>query len=293
VNPTATLVIIDRLQQPGGVWAPQNHYTGLRTNNILGTYEFSDVALAADGATYGVPAGAVHAPGEAVGKYLAACADRWDLRRRMRCGIEVVSAEKIAEGWRVVVTRGEGGDDGDDKEEVLDCAKLVVATGLTARPRGVTLAGADEFAGELLPFHGLPAAAGRVCADQETQRVVVMGGSKAGYDAAYLFATEGKKKVDWVISRSGFGPTWMAPPFVGPGRAISLEKVTTARMAGWFCACVWEGEAWLEKKIRRWLHGTWLGGILVRAFYGGLEAEVRKVSGLDAKEMKGLMPDAR
>ena len=108
-SPTTSLLIIDRQQSLGGVWAKEKLYPGLRTNNQLGTFEFSDFSMHSE---FGVQAGK-HVSGESLNLYLEAYAEKWGLVKRMKLGVEVETCEKVGledearEGmWRVKVTRG-------------------------------------------------------------------------------------------------------------------------------------------------------------------------------------------
>lgn len=91
VNPHAKMVIFDRAKSIGGVWATERDYPGLKTNNMLGTYEYPDFPM--DPNTYGVQPGEF-IPGRVVHKYLADFATAFDLVKLIRFQSRVVSADK-------------------------------------------------------------------------------------------------------------------------------------------------------------------------------------------------------
>ncbi|KAK5223530.1 hypothetical protein LTR96_008660 [Exophiala xenobiotica] len=98
--------------------------------------------------------------------------------------------------------------------------------------------------------------------DADAQVVTVVGASKTGYDAVHLFASQGKK-VDWIVRESGGGGVWMSLPWVmmGPWRVL-LEHTATMRFMSWFSPCIW-GDYDGYGFLRRLLHGTWLGRLIV------------------------------
>lgn len=45
LEPDINLLVIDSNQSVGGVWAKENLYPGLKTNNLVGTYEYTDYQM--------------------------------------------------------------------------------------------------------------------------------------------------------------------------------------------------------------------------------------------------------
>ena len=78
----------------GGVWAQENLYPGLRANNLVGTYEFSDFPMHEG---FGVRRGE-HIPGKVVHEYFRQYPERFGLARRLLLGWKVRSAELVAGG---------------------------------------------------------------------------------------------------------------------------------------------------------------------------------------------------
>jgi hypothetical protein len=78
VNSEANVAVFEEAWTVEGVWARHRLYPGLRTNNLLGTCEYSDFPL--DAETYGVQAGRP-IPGDVICRYLAEYAENfWHLR---------------------------------------------------------------------------------------------------------------------------------------------------------------------------------------------------------------------
>ena len=270
LSPSAKVIILDSSSTIGGVWAEHRVYPGLKSNNLLGTYEYSDFPM--DEETFNVQRGQ-HIPGQAIHDYLQKYAEAFDLFRRIRFNSKVVVAEKHGdEGWLLMI-REEKCNEIDRK---LLARKVIIATGLTSEPFLAQLDGIAKFDAPL--FH---------CKDfaQHTdslissKNVVVYGGGKSGWDMAYTYASAGVK-VDWVIRDSGRGPAWMSPPYVTPLKKW-LEKLVHTRFLTWFSPCIW-GDADGYSGIRRFLQGTFIGRWIVRSFWWILANDVLSLNNYDA-----------
>lgn len=103
INPTASIVVLDKGSSVGGVWALDRLYPGLKTNNHFGTFEFSDLAMSWEG--FGPDD---HIPGRHVHDYLHNYAERFDLLRHIRfhCSVES-AADEGNEGWTLAVAHTE------------------------------------------------------------------------------------------------------------------------------------------------------------------------------------------
>ncbi|MCJ1381655.1 hypothetical protein MMC17_004766 [Xylographa soralifera] len=286
--PSSPLLILDANASIGGVWATENLYPGLKSNNLLGTYEYSDFSMR--GEEYGIKIGE-HIPGTVIHEYMERFVDWAGLREHLRLRTRVLDAEEMEGGKGWVVQCLEIGGDGAQKNYEVQCEKLVVATGVTCVPMPIRFAGQETFDAPIVNFASLAKVAKTLVADENVKHVTVYGGSKAAYDCVYMFVRAGKQ-VTWVIRRSGHGPTWMAPAYVylGPFRCW-LEKLTTTRLFTWFSPCVWgnaDGFGW----IRGCLHGTKLGRKVVDGFWGKLSEETLKQTGLSDgnEELKKLVP---
>ncbi|KAJ5772474.1 hypothetical protein N7520_003003 [Penicillium odoratum] len=277
VNPDSNVLLLEAASSVGGVWASHRLYSGLKSNNMLGTYEFSDFPM--DEATFGVKPGQ-HIPGEVVQRYLVAYAEHFKFLDLIRLNHAVESAERNLDGsWKLNVSH-------EGKSLTVKTKKLIVATGITSQAYLPTFKGQDDFAAPL--FH---------CRDmlqyereifKSEKQVTVFGGTKSAWDAVYACATAGMK-VDWIIRESGHGPCWMAPPYVTPLKKW-LEKLVTTRFLTWFSPCIW-GEADGYSGVRNFLHGTWLGRKIVDAFWAVLADDVVQLNGYDKHpETKKLKP---
>jgi len=267
-NPSATLVILDSAQSIGGVWATERLYPGLKTNNMLGTYEYPDFPM--DEKTFGVKPGEF-IPGPVVHRYLDAFAERFNLKHRIQFGTKVVSAIKGVDGWELCLS-AEGLE-----SPRLTAQKLVLATGNTSEPQLPAFPGAETFTAPM--FHVKDLAA-RIDTIPSPREIVVIGGTKSAWDAAHAFAhVDGNQTVHMVIRQSGHGPIWMAPPRVTPFN-LWLEKLVHTRLLTLFSPCIWGLHDGFVKS-RNFLHGTAFGRWIVNAFWHVLADDVRKLNGYD------------
>jgi Pyridine nucleotide-disulphide oxidoreductase len=262
------VVVLDSASSIGGVWAKDRLYPGLKSNNMLGTYEYSDFPM--DEPTFGVKPGQ-HVPGDVVHKYLQCYAERFDIYRRIRFRCKVDSAKKEKNGWILRISA-----ENSEPQSQLWTEKLIVATGLMSEPLLPKFTGSSTFRAPL--FHCRDFAAHRDLLDS-AKTVAILGGSKSAWDVAYEFASSGVK-VNWIISSSGHGPAWMAPPYVTPLKRW-LEKLVHTRFLTWLSPCIW-GFADGYSRVRRILHGTWVGRWIVAAFWRILVNDVLTLNQYDA-----------
>ena len=296
LEPQLRLVIFESGASVGGVWAEQNIFPGLKSNNLVGTYEYTDFPM---DEKFGVKY-PEHIPGEVIAHYFRQYADQNDLMKRIELKTKVISAEKTQEGWNLglqSLPNRAGYSDVDRHQEIrlpiqryITCSKLIVATGLTSSPRSLNIEGRNDFEAPVLHYGDFAQQAGRICEDMSIQKVTVYGGGKAAHDIVYLMAMHGKQ-VNWVIRKSGYGPTYMAPShvFIGPFRCW-LEKLTATRPLTWFSPCVW-GDADGFSYLRSCLHGTRVGRWIVNAFWDKLGSDlVAQTHIAEHEETRKLMP---
>ena len=284
LNPSAKIVVLEAAPTIGGVWAKHRLYPGLKSNNMVGTYEYSDFPM--DESTFGVKPGE-HIPGQVVHDYLRSYAEKFDVYRRIifDTKVETVERQQGGGGWILTVKMSNGNDGAGDTIQLF-AHKLVIATGLTSEPFLPDIPGSASFDAPL--FH-----CGYLLDHADTlfksaTNVAVFGGTKSAWDAAYAFASHGIT-VDWVIRESGHGPVWMAPPYVTPLK-IWLEKLVTTRFLTWFSPCVW-GDWDGFPSIRRFFHGSAVGRKIVDGFWAVLANDVKDLNGYDKHpEMKKLKP---
>ena len=246
----------------GGVWSEQNLYEGIKTNNLVGTYEFSDFPLFAE-PEYGVKENQ-HIPGTVMYRYLVDYAKHFDIFRLIKFHMDVAQIEKLDGGWRISANNTQAA--GMMTRKLWECKKLIMANGLSSTPRPVSFPGQEDFDKPIFNHGGLKDKALAVAKDPEVKTITVVGASKIGYDAVYLFASHGKQ-VEWVVRESGGGAIWMSRPWIPLGPVtVMLEHVVTTRFFTWFSPCIWgsyDGFGW----IRKMLHGTSGGRWLVHNFW--------------------------
>ncbi|KAI4121467.1 MAG: hypothetical protein LQ338_006344 [Usnochroma carphineum] len=307
LSPRTNLLILDSQHSIGGVWAKENLYPGLRTNNQLGTFEFTDFNIS--DACPGKVSPGEHIQGEVVHEYLYKYAERFDLLKRIRLGYKVLTAEHLPRGWKLTIvptpdtTSIPEVDDyesdtlrQDASTTTLTTSKLFVCTGMTSKPVPISLPGSSTFTPPLLTFHSFRQQASHLLSSRDIHHVAIYGGAKSAYDVVYAFASrstpENPKRVTWIIRESGHGPVYMAPAhiYLGPLRCW-LELLVTVRLLTWFSPCIW-GERDGFGFVRRWLHNTRIGRWVVQAFWKKLGGDVVAQTGLRTKgpEVAKLLP---
>ena len=217
IEPQTELLIIDLNETVGGVWAKENIYPGLRSNNLLGTYEYTDFPMHKE---FGVKK-EEHIPGETIYEYFKQFAEKFDLTRRILLRSKLTTAEKVVDGWKLSITTV--GKPADQTRNTT-CSKLIVATGLTSSPVPIDIKGQDTFDAPVVNFAHFRQEAAGLLKDPSIEHVAVYGGAKAAYDTVYMLASHGKR-VSWIIRASGHGPTYMAPGkvFWGCLRLIAIS----------------------------------------------------------------------
>ncbi|KAI0015922.1 FAD/NAD(P)-binding domain-containing protein [Xylariomycetidae sp. FL0641] len=271
-QPESSLVVFDSQSSLGGTWAEERLYPGLKSNNLLGTYEYPDFPM--DTPTFGVKHGE-HMPGGVIHRYLTAYAEKFGIADLVRLNTKVVTAEhqETAQGgWILTVANT---TDGADTSKVY-ARRVIFVTGLTSEPFLPHFDGQETFGGPI--FHGKHFKQHRDTLDT-AKAVTVFGGSKFAWDAVYAYASAGVK-VEWVIRSSGHGPCWIAPEYVTPLKRW-IEGLANTRFLTWFSPCVW-GDADGYGAIRRLLHGTRPGRALVDGFWHVLGRDVLALNGFDA-----------
>ncbi|OJJ73396.1 hypothetical protein ASPBRDRAFT_670785 [Aspergillus brasiliensis CBS 101740] len=275
------IVLLEKRPTLGGVWSEENCYEGLKTNNLGGTYEFTDFPM---GAKYGVKDDG-HIPGSALHRYLNDFAVHFDIFRRIHFEIQVLEIEKLEQGWRLTTK---------NKDSTLTiiyaCEKLIMSTGLSSTPNPIKIRGIDEFKRPVINHSQLREQGARIAQDPNVKHVTVVGASKTGYDVVHLMASNGKK-VDWVIRESEGGAVWMASPWAKfAGAKTKLEYLVTMRFFTWFSPCIFgdfDGFSW----IRKALHQTRLGRYIVHRFWEGIRMDIIDRNGCRKEEcLKYLEP---
>ncbi|RMZ87300.1 hypothetical protein DV736_g5479, partial [Chaetothyriales sp. CBS 134916] len=257
------LRLVDGVQNKtlGGVWAQENLYPGLRTNNLRGAIDFADFPMH-DG--FGVPDGK-QVPAEVMHEYLKQYAQKWDILRRIEFETFVDEITRLdgRVGWNVRVKSANG------QSQDWQTRKLVVATGVSHRPHRPQLPDADKFEAPIIHSAEMGKLAGPILSDPDVKVVALLGGAKSAYDAAHMAATAGKQ-VEWIVRKSGKGPCWVFPPFetVGPFK-IWKEMLPVRRIITCLSPCFWpDGLGW----IRSFFHFTGIGQSITQAFWRNVHA---------------------
>lgn len=260
----------------GGVWSAERLYPALKSNNLLGTYEYSDFPMTT--ASYGVKPGE-HIPGSVLHAYLTDYAANFGVLDRIRFQSRVEAVQR-SEGkeWRLTVSS-------QDQESQVETEKLIVATGLTSEPFIPAFEGSEDCNISIFHSKDFHQHASSV---KTTSRAVVLGGHKSAWDAAYVYATAGAE-VHLVMRESGHGPIWMAPPYVTPLKKW-LEKLVHTRFLTWLSPCIW-GAADGFASVRNFLHASIVGRFIVDSFWSILANDVLSLNGYDNHpETKKLKP---
>ncbi|KAK7403429.1 hypothetical protein QQX98_010795 [Neonectria punicea] len=276
LHPDERIAVLESAESCGGTWSKARLYPGLKSNNMVGTYEYPDFPMSEK--KYGVPPNN-HIPAAVLHQYLTDFAKHFGVFQRISFLAKVDVVEPAVEGgWSLAVTGPEG-------QRTVHAAKLILATGLTSTPNMPKYRGEDVFGAPL--FH-----AKDFCKEApnltDVKHAVVVGGAKSAFDVAYAFVEEGAT-VDLVIRDNGHGPVWIAPPFVTPFKK-RLDKLLHVRWMTWFSPCPWGGEDGYPG-IRRLLHGTAVGRYIVDLFWKALSSDVIAANGYDSHpELQKLKP---
>ncbi|KAJ4395879.1 hypothetical protein N0V93_000093 [Gnomoniopsis smithogilvyi] len=264
-HPHERIAVLEAAESCGGTWSKARLYPGLKSNNMVGSYEYPDFPMRED--VYGVKPGG-HIPGAVLHRYLTDFAKHYGLLERMQFHSKVDNVEALRSdssditGWRLSVA----GQDGAQRTMIT--TKLILATGLTSTPNMPQYAGAETFEKPL--FHAKDFCR-RASELKGVKKAVVVGGAKSAYDVAYALVQDGTL-VDLVIRPNGHGPVWIAPPFVTPLKR-RLDTIFNIRALTWFSPCPWGAEDGYGG-VRSFLHGTRLGRFVVDCFWKVLQGDV-------------------
>ena len=188
LHPERSLAVLEASPTIGGTWSAHRLYPGLKSNNLLGTYEYPDFPM--DPKMFGVKPGQ-HIPGTVIHDYLTKYCKHFGIVDKIRCGCLVLSAEHQEDdsgGWLLTVLEG-------DTERKLFAKKLVLATGVTSQPFLPDIEGQQNFNAPI--FHSKEFLRYANTLDSASS-VTIFGGTKSAWDIVYQYAIKGIK-VDWVI----------------------------------------------------------------------------------------------
>ncbi len=195
-------IAIETGDDVGGTWY-WNRYPGARCDVPTPDYSYSfDAELERDWVW-----SEKYATQPEILRYLQHVADRYDLRRDIRFGTRVVSAnwDDTHATWHI--NTSDGGS--------TTCRFFIMATGCLSVPKGVELAGAERFGGEVYftsrwPHDGV---------DFTGKRVAVIGTGSSGIQSIPLIAQQAARLT--VFQRT---PNFSMPAHNGPVPADMLAK---------------------------------------------------------------------
>lgn len=239
---------------------------------MIGSYEYPDFPM---GEAYGVKPNS-HIPAATLHRYLSDYARRFGVFERVVFNTTVETIERHVDGWVVNTSCAKG-------SAALGTRRLILATGLTSTPNFPSYPGQESFGGPLFHVkdflnHGDV---------DKSQNVVVVGGAKSAFDVAFAYAQAGAH-VDLVIRPDGNGPVWLSPAFVTPLRR-KMEELLHTRCLTWMSPTPWGDEDGYSL-IRRLLHGTKIGRMIVRAFWRMLSSDIIKANEYDDCKYPSLAP---
>lgn len=280
VHPHSSILILDYAEHLGGTWARERLYPGLKTNNIVGSYEFSDFPLVPQ--KYGIKPGQ-HIPGHVVYSYLCDFCDSFGLTSRIRLGSKVESVSLLPDGeWEVAFSRPFSRKRADDRPPriqtgTLIASRLVLATGLTSEPYMPLLPGRESFEGPIFHAKDFKTRAEELAG---VQTVVVIGGNKSAWDVCYSSVTRFGAKAHMIMRRSGGGPSWCWPARM-EGHIRSISAASATRLFTWLDPNPYGSTAW---PIRLLVNRTWLGRKLSGLFWRYLDGKVTELNAYGQSE---------
>ncbi|TQV97029.1 flavin-binding monooxygenase-like family protein [Cordyceps javanica] len=273
-HPDEKLVIYESRPCLGGTWSEERLYPNLKTNNLLGTFEYPDFPF--DAETAKLKPAADHIPGETVNAYLKAYAIHFGIDGFIQFNTKVIIAEHQEEtiegGW--VLTLESTGDKAAPLRKIFT-RRLITATGVSSDPILPTFTGQDEFEGPIFHAIDFPRYANTL---KTAKSAAVYGVGKFAWDVAYSYAMAGVP-VNWVIRASGHGLGWVSTSRVSPFK-LWLEKLAHTRVMTWFSPSIWsetDGFSW----VQRFLHRTWLGRLVVSTVWRIISSDVNGLCGFD------------
>ncbi|KAG8664424.1 hypothetical protein FPOAC2_13371 [Fusarium poae] len=279
-HPHHSLAIFDANASVGGVWSNERIYPCLRSNNLLGTYEYPDFSMATE--RFGAKP-LQYIPAEVMHNYFEAYAQEFGIDRHLRLSTKVLSAEHQDDGgWLLEIKNEES-----ELPTRVFAKRLIVATGQDSEPLMPHIRGQEQYNRPLFHSRDFQKYKDTV---NTAKSVTVFGGTKSGWDAVYAYATHGAQ-VDWIIRPTGHGPVWMAPSFVTPFK-VWIEKLVNIRLLHWFAPCIWGQDSGYHS-IKSFWHGTAVGRAIVSVFWKILASDVIAKMKFDTHpELKKLKPTA-
>ncbi|KAI1369079.1 FAD/NAD(P)-binding domain-containing protein [Xylaria arbuscula] len=272
------IIILDEGASIGGTWAAERLYPGLKTNNVVGSYEFSDFPM--EPKRYGLAPGQ-HIPGSVVHRYFTDFARHFGLDKLVRHQTRVQTASLREDGtWELGYERS---CESRLQAGRVTCDKLVIATGLTSEAHMPLIPGSSDFLGPLFHAKDLHKRSHDLRGCQE---VIVIGGNKSAWDVCYSVATAGAR-AHMVIRRSGGGPSWVWRPIWLFTLRLTLARLSSTRLFSWFDPSPFGSRF---SSVRRFLHETIIGIWLTWAFWTALDLLAAAATGYNDPHLTYLRP---
>ncbi|KAJ7758161.1 FAD/NAD-P-binding domain-containing protein [Mycena maculata] len=259
--------ILTRDSTPGGVWAAERVYPGLKINNVYGEYRFSAMEMPRPVDTGG------RLTGQDLRAYMEAFSDKF-LKKIIRFETEVVNIrrDEATSVWFITVANKRNAS-----LEILKFSRVVLCTGGCSVPkvpsplapaaakragfRGLVIH-SKHFASELdTILNAVP----RQSPDADaTKSIVIIGGGKSAQDMAAYLAHEGRKvAVVFETADAFLASPIPLPEFIRKSRFLSIMS----------------GHVVLRSRLERFLHNTWLGSKMTHLFWSALsEFSLRSLS---------------
>lgn len=277
--PDRKIVIADSAATVGGVWARERLYPGLATNNVSGTYEFSDFPM--DLERYSLEPWQ-HIPGHTVHQYLFDFAKHFGLVQRMRLQT-TIDCCVLGQGgiWTIEYTdASDRAVDGaaTQRSGTVLARNLVIATGVASKPSVPKFPGHETFQGHL--FHAKELRSHAHLLDAAKQHIVVIGGNKSAWDACYLAAQRAAPDatVHMLLRPSGRGPSWLwrRGPQIG---SLNLTYITSTRIFTMFDPSPMHS-AW-----KRFFQRSVVGRFVCNLFWRTLDRRVLAAAGHSSTQL--------
>lgn len=282
VHPNGRLLVMDQAKSVGGSWAKERLYPGLKTNNIIGSYEFGDFPMVPE--RYGAKFHG-HIPGEVVHAYFCDVVAHYGIDLCLRLETRVQSATLRTDGrW---LMRVESINEQQQHADTLVAAKIVIATGLTSEPYIPTFPGQGDFCGLVLHSKQLKEQTDNLAS---RKNVVVLGGNKSAWDVCYTAARSGSQ-VHMLIRPTGGGPSYLWPREFSWGLFnLSLAKLSATRLFVSFDPTLY-GKRGRLAFLWYFLHRTLLGQKVCQFFWTRLDAHIKKLNEYNSHpELQKLEP---
>ena len=249
LNRQMELIVLDDMKDLGGVWSSERQYPGLAVQAPNGYYEFSDLTMVDKEHPQDSMIPAHHEQA-----YLEAYARKFDLYDKIRFSTAVVKVRRreatSPPGWIVETASG----------EILECDKLIVASGLYSKHRPIPVP-YSEYTGTTFHSRYLSREHERLSNDPNVKDIVVVGACKSAVETCSVFLAA-KKRVHWVVRPSDQGaPLIIYHPDVKPTPlAIALTRLFPI-----FTPSMWSTSGFWYKFLHS---GNWfLGTSLVHGFF--------------------------